>query len=295
MLATNVSPGLTDTIGPRAPLISTSPARSGVPISTILSANQTAAFNGFPRHAAPSPVDTCTPARAIVITQPVRSISRNGTGLEPSTNRPLDALSATVSSNRMSQFAIRLPTISIAATAYAVEDMMSANVCLSCVRSRPSTNAISASTLGFRDAQHGMVVGAYGMAFQTNDGGRTWQSMMGRLDAGDGRHLYAVLVNRGVVYLFGEQGTVLASNDRGATFRRVPFPGKGTIFGAVSANGVLLTDQVPSRYGDSAGIHVPLEHAGGAGAPPGVVLLSLSATAGEREGRRRSGGAPCRV
>ncbi|MFJ4290718.1 WD40/YVTN/BNR-like repeat-containing protein [Cupriavidus sp. NPDC089707] len=87
----------------------------------------------------------------------------------------------------------------------------------------------------FTDAQHGMVVGAYGLAFRTDDGGKTWQSMMGKVAAGDGRHLYAIAPSKGALYLFGEQGTVLGSVDGGKTFARMAFPGKGTIFGALSS------------------------------------------------------------
>jgi len=87
----------------------------------------------------------------------------------------------------------------------------------------------------FTDAQRGMVVGAYGMAFRTEDGGRTWQSVMGGLVAGNGRHLYAIVPTRDGLTLLGEQGTVLASTDGGSHFRRIDLPGKGTIFGAVSS------------------------------------------------------------
>ena len=86
----------------------------------------------------------------------------------------------------------------------------------------------------FFDALHGMVVGAYGLAFETADGGQTWKSMVGRLGAANGRHLYAIHATRNALYLFGEQGLVLASGDAGATFAKIDFPGKGTLFGAVS-------------------------------------------------------------
>jgi photosystem II stability/assembly factor-like uncharacterized protein len=92
----------------------------------------------------------------------------------------------------------------------------------------------------FSDAQHGIVVGAYGMAFRTEDGGRTWTSIMGKLAAGNGRHLYAILVAGDTLYLFGEQGTVLASGDKGNTFSRVEFPGKGTLFGALSTGDAIV-------------------------------------------------------
>lgn len=87
----------------------------------------------------------------------------------------------------------------------------------------------------FSDAQHGIAVGAYGMAFRTEDGGRSWLSFMGSLAAADARHLYAIVPTRDALLLLGEQGTVLASTDGGRQFRRIDFPGKGTLFGAVSS------------------------------------------------------------
>ncbi|ODV41970.1 hypothetical protein AWV79_31150 [Cupriavidus sp. UYMMa02A] len=69
--------------------------------------------------------------------------------------------------------------------------------------------------------------------------------MMGKVAAGDGRHLYAIAFSKGALYLFGEQGTVLGSVDGGKTFARTEFPGKGTIFGALSAS----TDDVILVYG----------------------------------------------
>ncbi|WP_316887408.1 WD40/YVTN/BNR-like repeat-containing protein [Ralstonia flatus] len=93
----------------------------------------------------------------------------------------------------------------------------------------------------FSDAQHGMVVGAYGMAFRTEDGGHSWYSVMGHLAAADARHLYAIVKTPDALLLLGEQGTVLASADGGNHFGRVGFPGKGTVFGAVSsASGRIL-------------------------------------------------------
>ena len=41
----------------------------------------------------------------------------------------------------------------------------------------------------FTDRNRGWVVGAYGLAFTTVDGGRTWESMRGRIPNPKGRHL----------------------------------------------------------------------------------------------------------
>lgn len=77
-----------------------------------------------------------------------------------------------------------------------------------------------------------VVVGAYGLALATQDGGATWSSWAGRLDNPKGLHLYAI-EQRGDRWLVaGEQGLVMASDDGGQRFRRVPTPYPGSFFTA---------------------------------------------------------------
>ncbi len=83
----------------------------------------------------------------------------------------------------------------------------------------------------FSDDTHGLIVGAYGLAFQTEDGGKTWTSIMGRIDNPKGRHLYSVLATQSGAYIVGEQGSVFRSSDDGQTFKQMMAPGKGTLFG----------------------------------------------------------------
>ena len=116
IFAVTSSPGATATIGPKAPVRTTSPAPSGRPRFAIVSASHTAAFSGLPRHAAPVPSgdDFAAPLHRHLAADQVDV--RELLALEPRTYPPLDALSATVSANRMSHLAMRLSTISIAAT-----------------------------------------------------------------------------------------------------------------------------------------------------------------------------------
>ena len=65
--------------GPSAPVMTTSPARSGVPRWHMVSASQRAALSGWPRQAAPSPVATVSPSTSIRIGIVRRSTSRSGT------------------------------------------------------------------------------------------------------------------------------------------------------------------------------------------------------------------------
>jgi photosystem II stability/assembly factor-like uncharacterized protein len=86
--------------------------------------------------------------------------------------------------------------------------------------------------LALIDARHALVVGAYGLAFATDDGGQTWVPWMDRLDNPKGLHLYAVRQRGDTVLLAGEQGLVLMSQDGGMHFRRLALPYKGSFFTA---------------------------------------------------------------
>ncbi len=82
----------------------------------------------------------------------------------------------------------------------------------------------------FRDARHGLVVGAYGLAMATADGGASWQSWMGRLPNPQGLHLYAVARQGTELYLAGEQGLLLRSSDEGGHFEALQAPYDGSFF-----------------------------------------------------------------
>ena len=75
-----------------------------------------------------------------------------------------------------------------------------------------------------------LVVGAYGLAFYSDDGGAHWTSWMGRLDNPRALHLYAARRRGDSVVLVGEQGLLLASADQGKTFKRLEAPYKGSFF-----------------------------------------------------------------
>lgn len=82
------------------------------------------------------------------------------------------------------------------------------------------------------DAQRAVVVGAYGIALATQDGGATWTPWRARLDNPKELHLYA-LRQRGEQWLVaGEQGLLLLSTDGGRSFKRLAMPYKGSFFTA---------------------------------------------------------------
>lgn len=75
-----------------------------------------------------------------------------------------------------------------------------------------------------------LVVGAYGLAFASADGGRSWTPWMDRLDNPKGLHYYAVRRRGDALLIAGEQGLLLRSTDGGRTFRRLESPYKGSFF-----------------------------------------------------------------
>lgn len=87
--------------------------------------------------------------------------------------------------------------------------------------------------LYFESTNVGWVVGAYNLALRTEDGGKSWQSVMNRLPNPKGQHLYAVKPVGGALYIVGEQGLLMRSLDQGQHFETVPSPSKGTYFGLV--------------------------------------------------------------
>lgn len=78
--------------------------------------------------------------------------------------------------------------------------------------------------------QRALVVGAYGLALATADGGRTWQSWMDRLPNPKGLHWYAARQHGSRIVLVGEQGLVALSDDQGRGFRRLTLPYTGSFF-----------------------------------------------------------------
>lgn len=86
----------------------------------------------------------------------------------------------------------------------------------------------------FFDAQRGLVVGAYGLAFATADGGAHWRSISQQLDNPSALHLYDILELDGNVFIAAEQGLLLRSSDRGAHFSALDTPATGTLFGLLA-------------------------------------------------------------
>lgn len=84
--------------------------------------------------------------------------------------------------------------------------------------------------LWLKGAQEAYVVGAYGLALRTADGGKSWQPWLQRSVNPGGLHLNAIRSRGQRVVIAGEQGLVLLSEDGGASFTPVETPYSGSFF-----------------------------------------------------------------
>jgi len=80
--------------------------------------------------------------------------------------------------------------------------------------------------------QRALLVGAYGLALATDDGGKTWTSWGARLDNPKALHLYAVRQRGKRIVIAGEQGLAFKSEDGGRSFQALATPYKGSFFTA---------------------------------------------------------------
>ncbi len=90
----------------------------------------------------------------------------------------------------------------------------------------------------FLDRATGYAVGAYGQYVATADGGRTWSP---RTILAEDRHLNRITAGpTGTLYIAGEQGTLLRSHDRGATWQEIDSPYDGSFYGILPLSGKVL-------------------------------------------------------
>ena len=131
-----------------------------------------------------------------------------------------------------------------------------------------------------------LAVGAYGLAFGSEDGGRTWQPWMDRIDNPKGLHLNAVRSRGNQILIGGERGLALLSLDGGRSFRQLTVPYQGSFFTAELDNGALLLAGLRGnawRSGDSGKTWTQLKNpvavsiTGSALRPDGSLVLANQA------------------
>lgn len=91
--------------------------------------------------------------------------------------------------------------------------------------------------INFIDDKRGWIVGAYGLALQTRDGGTTWQSITARIPNRGGKHLYSVMPLGDGLVVAGEQGALFSAPGLDQAFTAVESPYEGTFFGLLGLQG----------------------------------------------------------
>jgi len=89
--------------------------------------------------------------------------------------------------------------------------------------------------LYFKNDQEGFIIGAFGLIFRTQDGGKTWQPWLDHTENDGGLNLYSIRAAGNTYYITGEQGLFLMSMDDGNSFKKVATPYIGTFFDEVTA------------------------------------------------------------
>ena len=92
----------------------------------------------------------------------------------------------------------------------------------------------------FDDARHGHVVGAFGLALRTADGGTSWEPLLHATDNPKALHLYAIRRIGGELYVAGEQGLLLKFDRDSDRFVALTTPYPGTLFGIVGHDRAVL-------------------------------------------------------
>jgi len=83
----------------------------------------------------------------------------------------------------------------------------------------------------FENAEHGIAVGAYGLFLETMDSGAHW--VRRSISDSDAHYNSIVAASGGRLYLLGEFGTVLVSEDAGASWSAIESPYQASFFGGL--------------------------------------------------------------
>ncbi|MFH0728074.1 MAG: YCF48-related protein [Pseudomonadota bacterium] len=95
--------------------------------------------------------------------------------------------------------------------------------------------------LFFLDDRTGFVFGAFNMIMRTEDGGLTWIPWGDHVENDSELHLYGMCAAEKSLFLAGEQGLLLRSDDGGQHFTAVSSPYEGSYFGLLgSPEGTLV-------------------------------------------------------
>ncbi len=135
----------------------------------------------------------------------------------------------------------------------------------------------------FVDDNVGVALGAYGMAYRTEDGGDTWALAIDGIDNPDRYHFYSLaLDSNGRLHASGEAGLLYYSDDAGLNWTRAYDVYDGSLFALVTDNGAIYAiglrgNVFRSTDGGVSWANVPLEGEGslysGIGTADGKLIL----------------------
>ena len=79
-----------------------------------------------------------------------------------------------------------------------------------------------------------LAVGAYGLAFSTQNAGSSWQPALALFEGSESQHLNAVQAMEGRLYVAGEQGALMSIGADLQDFKRFDSPYEGSFFGVLA-------------------------------------------------------------
>ncbi len=108
----------------------------------------------------------------------------------------------------------------------------------------------------FLNEKEGFVVGAFGTAFRTRDGGKSWEPLFWRVDNPNSYHLYALASHAGELYAAGERGLLLRWNREQERFVALAAPYQGSFFGLLDTGKEMIAYGLRGNvYATSDGAH----------------------------------------
>jgi photosystem II stability/assembly factor-like uncharacterized protein len=81
-----------------------------------------------------------------------------------------------------------------------------------------------------------LALGAYGLAFSTQNAGQSWQPVLALLDGSESQHLNAVQASGGAIFVAGEQGALMRVSNDLNHFTRFASPYEGSFFGLLATH-----------------------------------------------------------
>lgn len=148
----------------------------------------------------------------------------------------------------------------------------------------PSVPFLAVLPLSGTDA---IIAGGFGMAFETKDGGASWQSLFDEVPNPNGLNIYTIIQDGAQQFWAGEQGLALM-RDASGNFKTLAPPFQGTFFGALRApDGTLLLYGLQGtvlRSADDGGHWSPVPVASSSGVDCGIVLKNGDILLGDVDG-----------